>query len=78
MPLPRLGQTVSSAEKPQLTVSCVSLACCGVCSWFNAMRRIAAAMGLPFVQRDFDSLTEDETAALKQKVRYYTAATRSL
>jgi hypothetical protein len=42
------------------------------------MRRIAAAMGLPFVQSDFDSLTEDETAALKQKVRYYTAATRSL
>jgi hypothetical protein len=32
------------------------------------MRRIAASTGLPFSFQQFDSLTEDETAALKQKV----------
>ena len=32
------------------------------------MRRIAASTGLPVVESEYDSLTEDETAALKLKV----------
>ena len=38
-------------------------------SWFNAMRRVAVATGMPVVESEFDSLTEDDAAAVKEKVR---------